>query len=124
MKLSHAILMNGMMKPQGFGADSMYSKDAPCALGGALQTVGVQVTVEASYSKLYDIWPWIEQQHNCPACRVYKSKALHIIYHLNDQHEWTRAQIAEFVATIEPTDCPEVDSTEATISELETSLSS
>jgi hypothetical protein len=128
MKLSHAILMNGMMKPQGFGFRSIHSMDAPCAIGGALQAVGIDTSKECLvYNAFEKIWPWVNKNEaSCPVCNAASGliKPYQIIFHLNDTHEWTRTQIAEWVASVEPAGCPEMDSTEATISELETSLSS
>jgi hypothetical protein len=98
MKLSHAVMMNGMTKPQGFGQESLTSVDAPCAIGGALQAVGA----EQSYVQLIKKWPWTTLQNDCcPVCTV-KAPSGSIIWHLNDTHAWTRAQIAAWIANVEP----------------------
>jgi hypothetical protein len=112
MKLSEAIRMNGMMKPQGFGIRALYSKEAPCAIGGALQVVGATQTHET----LAKIWPWVSRNTRCPGCdstgdsslrcealrRREFDLTLNILWHLNDQHKWTRQQIADWVETVEP----------------------
>src|SRR5262249_33665428 len=88
-----------------FGAYSIYSIDAPCALGGALQSIGMQCNDIDNYSHVRDAWPWLNGESlNCPACdrRIYD--ALNGVYHLNDDHKWNREQIAEWVASIEPQD--------------------
>jgi hypothetical protein len=109
MKLSEAILMNGMTKPQGFGGESLSSLDAPCALGGALQSVGYQLvgrlSVDANYSAVGELWPWTRKEALCPVCDEARMN-ISIIWHLNDHHRWTRAQIAEWVATVEPNEVP------------------
>ena len=119
MKLSEAIRMNGMMKPQGHGHMSMMSIDRPCALGGALQIISApQEMVE-----LFIRWPWtVKSRHLCPAClrpdkfsiirEEFRCSAAiqgaHIIWHLNDSHLWTRQQIADWVETVEPQEVAEV----------------
>jgi hypothetical protein len=113
MKLSEAIRLNGMSKPQGFGVDSMRSLEAPCALGGALQSVGRQGTDPdrpgRNYELVREIWPWlVVPDTNCPDCAGC-GNVLSIIWHLNDVHLWTRQQIADWVATIEPQEEPVVE---------------
>lgn len=111
MKLSEAIRMNGMMKPQGFGPDAIISADAPCAIGGALQSVGRQSKTNSlsNYGRLLEIWPFARRNiSNCPAsdCCDYRGLTLNhletVLWHLNDVHAWTRQQIADWVATVEP----------------------
>jgi hypothetical protein len=107
MRLSEAIRMNGMMKPQGFGGDSIASLDAPCALGGALQSIGKQPELrEFGFSRVTEAWPWSERQRAyCPACQDAAAQATlvrNVIWQLNDRHHWTRSQIADYVELIEP----------------------
>jgi hypothetical protein len=118
VKLSEAIRMNGMMKPQGFGGDSIASFKAPCALGGALQSVGRQLINRAyGLSAVAEEWPWTSvytnERFSCPACGLsafsYGTLARNIIWHLNDQHHWTRQQIADWVQSVEPAEVIEPD---------------
>lgn len=106
LKLSEAIMLNGMSKPQGYGCESVASIDAPCAIGGALQTVGKQVTFDpsANYPIFFQEWPWVDQEapEFCPACMDEIWRVADAIWHLNDLHRWSRQQIAEWVSTIEP----------------------
>jgi len=108
MKLSEAIRMNGMMKPQGFGDYSIGSIEAPCAIGGALQSVGLQdcLQIGMNYMIVTDVWPWLKLPVSCPVTDCYcggiQVQAISLIYHLNDQHRWTRAQIADWVELHEP----------------------
>lgn len=110
MKLSEAILMNGLIKEQGFGNDSMLSIDAPCALGGALQSIGRQEEciaaweVSLAYKIVKEVWPWSEAlaEYKCPCHCEFKDFPLNLVFHLNDSHKWSRARIAEWVASIEP----------------------
>jgi hypothetical protein len=49
-------------------------------------------------------WPWaLTVSANCPSCGR-SCPVFGVITHLNDNHRWTRGQIAEWVAEIEPTD--------------------
>jgi hypothetical protein len=117
MRLSEAIMMNGMTKPQGFGVDSMYSLDAPCAIGGALQAVGER----QQYSVVGEVWPWTEENDHiiCPLCKypVPAEQTVAVLFHLNDIHKWTRAQIAEWVASIEPREGENVEVIEEVVYE-------
>jgi hypothetical protein len=112
MKLSEAIRMNGMIKPQGFGMRSLSSQDAPCVIGGALQAIGKQ----QSHDSLMRAWPWTGELRICPVCsqqddftsssikRDYPWLAINVIWHLNDTHLWSRQRIADWVASVEPKD--------------------
>lgn len=102
MKLSEAIMLNGMDKPQGYGSVSIASVDAPCALGGALQSIGKQtLDPDQDYSIIETEWPWVNGSFACPECKQ-PNRGHSVVWHLNDTHRWTRAQIAEWVSTIEP----------------------
>jgi hypothetical protein len=106
MKLSEAIRMNGMMREQGFGGDSISSLQAPCALGGALQSVGKQqARSDDNYPMVARTWPWSRndkaQVFTCPACPK-QTLAANLVWHLNDNHFWTRSRIADWVASVEP----------------------
>ncbi len=119
--------MNGMVKPQGFGVMSMGSLEAPCALGGALQSINKQIVGnchEANYDTCWITWPWLSKAGTCPACSykwwasIETPTLLRVIYHLNDYHEWTRAAVAGWVATVEPAEEPKPK----VVKELETCL--
>lgn len=123
MKLSEAIRLGGMMKPQGRGSHSMISLDAPCALGSALQSIGKQPkkwrwhgpagelwlepTAIWAMDVVADNWPFTLRRAECPCgshhgfCATQRTVA-NIIGVLNDHHRWTRNQIADWVATVEP----------------------
>ena len=67
-------------------------------------------TAIPGYHELWRRWPWLGEERayrvlTCPACpppTFWAVKMTTIIYHLNDRHRWTRPQIAEWLATIEP----------------------
>lgn len=102
MRLSEAIRLGAMLKPQGFG--SMHPREAvesqryclgirviekSCALGAAQ---------DAGYRG-----DWLTKTlAPCPGC----SDGAHwwittAVMHLNDMHHWTRERIADWVETIE-----------------------
>ena len=97
MKLSEAIRLGSMIRPQGFY--SLMQGGKSCALGAA-----IEATLEAGESKsstVYKIWPWVYTSQYCPVCIMYLSST-QAITHLNDIHRWTRERIADWVETIEP----------------------
>lgn len=113
MKLSEAILLRGIKKPQGRGWASIVSRNAPCALGGALQAIGQQPKkADEAYRAIGQNWPFVHEPAQCPCCgRNHREKVLDptggeyilaVIVFLNDTHRWTRNQIANWVATVEP----------------------
>jgi hypothetical protein len=110
MKLSDAILISGMVKPQGRGPDSIGSSEAPCALGGALDVIGKQRVGqhELNYQALCKAWPFLNQQAHHPVNGIMYD-ILSIVWRLNDVHYWTHVQIAEWVRTVEPQAEPETE---------------
>ncbi len=105
MKLSEAIRLGAMLKPQAFSGAQWPEKS--CALQAACDALGMDGTDVMPFLAKY---PWAHRKVTCPACNVMdKPRAIHcvIAFHLNDDHRWTREQIADWVATIEPQDAPE-----------------
>jgi len=102
MKLSEAILLGSVGSKQGFGASSLHSySQRKCALGAAILAVGIDDTFYA----LVAVWPWLNNKMICPDCNdTHITIIKDVIWHLNDDHRWTRPQIAAWVATIEPSD--------------------
>lgn len=122
MKLSDAILLGSTLNKQTFG--SFMDEYGTCAMGAAYRAVGVanpqECTEEEFQNICYQYWNWVDddpfvQLVRCPASKrsmlgifgaehqcVYTDDVVQIIYHLNDMHQWTREQIAEWVSTIEP----------------------
>lgn len=95
LKLSEAIRLGATLKPQGFG--SYFSGGKSCALGAALDAVG-RAEMEED-----DIWPELLSHIDtveCPVCARLRD-GHRIIPHLNDDHQWTREQIADWVEQIE-----------------------
>ncbi len=101
MKLSEAIRLGAMLKPQGFG--QYRANDATCAVGAAMDGAGDSAFVA---------WQELERflDNRCPVCLCLvlteTGRGRNILPHLNDDHRWTREQIADWVATIEPPETP------------------
>jgi len=140
MKLSEAIRLGSMMKPQAFGDYFRWESDtedgtppiASCALGAALDAIGEGHGPGSNGWHLDAIvrttWPVLWQPTDCSAlgcghacgvidaCSVDGDGVVAIrrsvakqIVHLNDYHKWTRDQIADWVATIEPAEQPDAE---------------
>lgn len=108
MRLSEAIRLGAMLKPQGKGNDAMnwMKSNRTCALGAAAEAASITGSAhvgsegENIYNGLKDRWPELTKYIHCPECGFrYPNLS---IWHLNDQHGWTRERIADWVATIEP----------------------
>ncbi len=100
MRLSEAIRLGAMMKPQAFRV--LVTDDGACALGAALLAVGA--VAERNARAVFDRWPWASAvSASCPKCRR-SSLVIGVITHLNDNHRWSREQIALWVAAIEPSE--------------------
>lgn len=102
MKLSEAIRLGAMIRPQGFiiGPYDCFRKS--CALGAALEAVGLGYTY--AHQKVKERWTWINNEPvlKCPECKDVGEFQYIVGVHLNDFHRWTRERIADWVATIEP----------------------
>src|SRR5580765_2975940 len=90
MKLSEAIRLGSMLKPQAFG--HFDTGRGTCALGAAREAAGGMSFPISTASPA-----------TCPACqqvmvtseKVWATAAT--VVHLNDKHRWTRERIADWV---------------------------
>lgn len=101
MRLSDAIRLGAMMKPQAFNSTE---EDGSCALRSAADAVGIGNDKDGilNYSEIEYRFPITLQPHGCPQCT--DRRIIHVedaIWHLNDTHRWTRERIADWVETIE-----------------------
>ncbi len=92
LKLSEAMRLGAMLKPQGFWA--LRPKETACALDAVRLAVGREPL-------LADLWPILDGPATCPVCGEDPHYALSlaqvIATHLNDTHRWTREQIADWI---------------------------
>jgi hypothetical protein len=107
MRLSEAMRLGALLSPQGFGPTGMVG-EARCALGAALEATqaaprGLRGLSTAAYSLVNRGWPWLfVRRVSCPVCADCPGwPPAIVIGHLNDQHRWTRAAIADWVETLE-----------------------
>lgn len=117
MLLSQAILLGSIETEQGFGR-FLDEKGRACAMGAAYIAVGLKLQPVYSFSfpktsisvfvnnaaeetKARELWPHLSMQVNHPVSGV-PTTLLWAIEALNDVHQWTRPQIAAWVATVEP----------------------
>jgi hypothetical protein len=106
MKLSEAIRLGGTLHPQRFGAMVTQNAEghvvASCALGGALIAVGWPIAVLALPRQFIYPSEWgMGEIVVCPVDGASELPLRMVVAVLNDQHRWTREQIAEWVETVE-----------------------
>lgn len=108
MKLSEAIRLGSMMKPQGFWEYAYQAEfGAPattCALGAAFDAIGeLDYVMESDEEWDYAKFPVLAVQVSCcPQCGTHCAETVDsVVPHLNDSHEWTRERIADWVESIE-----------------------
>lgn len=109
MRLSEAIRLGAMLRPQGFGNLWTVRPDGrlieSCALGAACDAFGRGFS--ASHCGVWqlpkDLETWLAGGPvECPACPSFSTaRRESMIAHLNDLHRWTRDAIADWVATLE-----------------------
>lgn len=108
MKLSDAMRLGAMLRPQSFTSYFSYGKS--CAMGAACEAVGINPLTIEGVEAMNTRWAPIilaERFFFPPCgCNVIVS-AFGAITHLNDEHKWTRERIADWVATVEPPDAVE-----------------
>lgn len=99
MKLSEAIRLGAMLKPQAHGRiDAVTSS---CALGAAADALGMKPTIKR-YVWLSRQYQFLLEPAHCSRCHaLFVDCVMDMIYHLNDSHGWTRERIADWVETLE-----------------------
>ncbi len=103
MKLSEAILLGSVGTEQAHSYAA--GKGKACALEAAVIAIGKPKSEWERVGVTY--WDWTNVKSPCPHKNWYGQCKEHdtigdIIWHLNDNHEWTRPQIAAWVASVEP----------------------
>lgn len=105
MKLSEAIRLGSMLKPQKSNGDD--DGKGSCALLAAAEALGISAVrfrgtnrFVVDYVSLRDRYSFLSNEARCPECE-HSDDACCIIWHLNDVHRWTREAIADWVESIE-----------------------
>lgn len=110
IRLSEMMLLGSVVSGQAFGV--FEDRDGnTCAIGSALKAAG-RNAIDISITKSKEVFPILNHDALCPVdgCRWGNNKPWYpympglflIVTHLNEEHQWTRQEIAAFVATIEP----------------------
>lgn len=103
MKLSEAIRLGALLHPQCFGSNYQYDPHdghavATCAIG-------------AAHAAGFDIFgSTLSALARSPIFPCRKMMLLDVITDLNDMHKWTREQIADWVASVEPDETTDAQS--------------
>lgn len=102
MQLSDAIRLGAMLKPQEFG--HLLANGRTCAFGAAFDALGLlEVVLGTSLaSATLDQWPWLLTHAPHPIIAGYVEPAINVILKLNDVEHWSRERIADWVASVEP----------------------
>ena len=108
MKLSEAIRLGAMLKPQANGG---YAGEGSCALLAAADALGIATVFDVragrylvDYVVLERRYPFLLDIVDSPVHTFLRARApimRDVIWHLNDSCGWTREQIADWVETIE-----------------------
>lgn len=102
MRLSEAIRLGAMLRPQGIGT---LNSSGSCALGAAGEAIGAKCpqAMCGILPLLVARWPRLmSQMVTLPCACRFDFPFGSAVLHLNDNHRWTREQIADWVETIEP----------------------
>lgn len=112
MRLSDAIRLGAMLKPQAFDSSRHVGS---CVLRAAADAVGIPDSHGVlNYAAIWRHFPQLQQAGPglvCPACGARECDLLTLLYHLNDHHRWTRERIADYVAALEPAETPDRQTT-------------
>jgi hypothetical protein len=107
MRLSEAIRLGAMLKPQG-REQLLTHAGRSCALGAALDACGQLRGEQATWpnSPLYAtaaaLWPILDVMASAPRdADLLRDRLKYLITQLNDERRWTREQIADWVESIE-----------------------
>lgn len=94
---SDAIRAGAKLRPQGYGY--FLQEGRSCAFGAGREAA---CDPDAHYSEVYRMYPYLDvmKDQSCPVCQpftVASHSLASIMFHLNDDHRWTREQIADWL---------------------------
>src|SRR6266702_918790 len=108
MKLSEAMRLGAMLKPQGFGLFDVIRDELACALVAARLAIGLDKALLSEFPVLY------EPVDKCPSCSLeYQFGLSQMVVHLNDDHRWTRERIADWIEANFERDAPTQETPQA-----------
>ncbi len=92
LKLSEAMRLGAMLKPQGFGIFRNQGITA-CALDAVALALG-----NIGWGQMRVMFPWADgDSAKCPQCGLTSNTVMELTIHLNDTHRWTRERIADWI---------------------------
>jgi hypothetical protein len=104
MRLSEAIRLGAMNRPQAYGSYFEKETNRTCALGAALDAIGL-LALSGGDQQLYVAFPLLNLQGVPSPCGcvlvIFADTLGGRITHLNDHHHWTRERIADWVESVE-----------------------
>ena len=104
MTLSEAMKLGSMTGPQVFDGAFDFRTSGSCAMGSVAIATGHRYCGADGWKVIIDTFPILRQRGLCPVerCKSYPSTTVQsTIVHLNDDHRWTREQIADWIETLE-----------------------
>jgi hypothetical protein len=114
VKLFEAITEGAKLRPQAFGmyfTGNTRSDACSCVIGSVYEVTFPDCSlshdaVVNQFENLAKHYPLLrsEEKHFCLECagdKSFQDNLTNLLIHLNDEHKWTREQIAEFVRRFE-----------------------
>jgi len=100
--LVEAIREGSKLRPQCYWR--FYSNGGSCVLGAAAEHMGKQEEIESKDISICNLWPVMNISHfhhqPCPCCFHAHGSLSITVVELNDNHRWTREQIADWLETL------------------------
>jgi hypothetical protein len=114
MKLSEAIERGARLRPQAFGAyftGNTRADACSCVIGAAYEATFAEMSlahdgVVNDFERLVARYPLLGRDEKifCPECAgadVKRENLCNLLIHLNDDHKWTREEVAGYVRSFE-----------------------
>ena len=102
MKLSEAIRLGSLLKPQAYGP---FEDEGSCALAASMEAIGLARTLFGGlpYKPLREAFPILKEEIYLPSMSglVVAGDVMGAIFVLNDTAHWTREKIADWVEELE-----------------------
>lgn len=97
---SAAIKDGAKLRPQAAGSRRMQGGGS-CAILAGFEAMTGSRDIDCDYYMVKRAYPYLLNRSECPAdcyrSEGYRESLVGVIYHLNDQHEWTREAIADWL---------------------------
>lgn len=104
MRLSEAIRLGAVLRPQAFGSFLNVSDGSTCAAGAAMEAIGELKDgniSEADIKKYFPATGWLVADPYPEDAGEPAEPLIDVIFHMNDGWRWTREKIADWVERLE-----------------------